>query len=413
MIAMILLYGSLTDPPLVRTLEAVQSAGASYVLLAQSALDRERFEVEVGPCGLQGTIVSAGQRVPLRDVHSVYARPLELPTAAFDPSAVPHARAVHERVCEWLDVADALVVNRPAAMETNASKPLQAQLIAEAGLPVPETLVTSDEQEAREFWRTHGRVIFKSISGIRSIVRELTDADSERLHLLADLPVQFQEFVAGVDVRVHVVDDEVYAAEIRSGAVDYRYAARDGAAVEMQAIDLPADVAERCVALTRRLGLFLAGIDLRRRPDGGYVCFEANPMPAYTYFEANTGLPIAEALASLLVRGTRRRKVQEVQMVQAVENLAAIRGTIVSRRPHGTLPDYDVVTVKLERAENVGDKTNLLVPMIGKEVEVATRRTLLRDAKAGMELRCRAKRTADGAMCEKEPEPGDFEIIAR
>jgi hypothetical protein len=49
------------------------------------------------------------------------------------------------------------------------------------------------------------------------------------------------------------------------------------------------------------MDLPLAGVDLRRRPDGRYVCFEVNPMPAYTYFEAQTGLPIRRALAELLI----------------------------------------------------------------------------------------------------------------
>ncbi len=58
-------------------------------------------------------------------------------------------------------------------MRSNASKPFQAQLIAAAGFVVPDTLVTNDPEVVREFHAEHGRVIFKSTSGIRSIVREL------------------------------------------------------------------------------------------------------------------------------------------------------------------------------------------------------------------------------------------------
>jgi hypothetical protein len=41
---------------------------------------------------------------------------------------------------------------------------------------------------------------------------------------------------------------------------------------------------------------------------------------------------------------------------------------------------------------------------------VSARRDLLQNAGPGMKLRCRAKRTPDGAMCEKNPGPGDFEV---
>ena len=49
----------------------------------------------------------------------------------------------------------------------------------------------------------------------------------------------------------------------------------------------------------RRSGssLPLAGIDLRRTPDGRYVCFEVNPSPAFSFYERRTGLPIAHAIA--------------------------------------------------------------------------------------------------------------------
>jgi D-alanine-D-alanine ligase-like ATP-grasp enzyme len=45
------------------------------------------------------------------------------------------------------------------------------------------------------------------------------------------------------------------------------------------------------------MGLELAGIDLRIRPNGEVVCFEVNPSPAFSYYEERTGLPIAAAVA--------------------------------------------------------------------------------------------------------------------
>jgi glutathione synthase/RimK-type ligase-like ATP-grasp enzyme len=200
-------------------------------------------------------------------------------------------------------VAPALVVNRPRAMNSNNSKPMQAQWIGAAGFVVPQTLITSCADEARAFWREHGRVIFKSISGVRSIVRELDEAGAARLALLHDLPVQFQAYVPGVDLRVHVVGTRCFAAEIQSSATDYRYA-RGGEQTRLQTHRLPAGVARRCVDLAQALDLPLAGIDLRQRPDGQYVCFEVNPMPAYSYYESNTGLPISLALADLLANAS-------------------------------------------------------------------------------------------------------------
>ena len=141
---MILIYGRLDDPPLSSVVDALQEHGAQYVIVEQGALAREELSLDVGPHGVDGVLVVAGQELPLSSVHSIYARPLELPS---DAAKAARARLLQEQLLEWLDVSPALVVNRPRAMRANASKPLQIQLIGEAGFLVPETLV--DQRPSR------------------------------------------------------------------------------------------------------------------------------------------------------------------------------------------------------------------------------------------------------------------------
>jgi hypothetical protein len=97
-------------------------------------------------------------------------------------------------------------------------------------------------------------------------------------------------------------------------------------------------------------------------------------------------------------------------MVQMVENLTRISGTVIARRPHDTLNDYDIVTVQLDGAEPVPGKADLLSSHLGSTIDVSVRRVLLSNATPGMHLRCRAKRTPDGAMCEPHPDASEMEI---
>jgi glutathione synthase/RimK-type ligase-like ATP-grasp enzyme len=69
----------------------------------------------------------------------------------------------------------------------------------------------------------------------------------------------------------------------------------------MTATELPEDIAQRCRTMVRRMGLLFAGIDLRRTPEGAWYCFEVNPSPGFSFFEAATGQPIAAAVAAMLV----------------------------------------------------------------------------------------------------------------
>lgn len=217
--------------------------------------------------------------------------------------ATLHAPAFHETLVEWLGLCPALVINRPTAMESKSSKPFQAQLIGAGGFRCPSTLVTNDPAAVLAFKEKHTRIIYKSISGIRSIVRELDDARIQRLARIRNLPTQFQEYIPGVDIRVHVVGPRTFAAEVKSDAIDYRYARQDGLEADLRAIELPEELVARCIDLSRSLQLPLCGIDLRRTPEGEYVCLEANPMPAYSYYESSAGLPISAALADLLATG--------------------------------------------------------------------------------------------------------------
>ncbi len=296
---MILFFGYRDDDAIRLAIEATSAIGVAYAFVDQRNTSETDLAIWTDAAGVDGELVVSHQTLRLCDVRAVYARPLAAVPQG-DPRASERAVALLEDMTSWLDATTARVVSRPCAMASNGSKPFQAQIIAASGFAVPETLVTSDPAEAREFWARHGEVIFKSTSGIRSIVRRLDERRASSLDRLSYLPTQFQALVKGTDVRVHVVDNEVFATEVQSAAVDYRYARRDGLAAELCAVDLPTEVKERCVRLAKHLALPLAGIDLRRQLDGSYVCFEVNPMPGYSYYQAHTGQPIASSLARYL-----------------------------------------------------------------------------------------------------------------
>ena len=176
----------------------------------------------------------------------------------------------------------------------------QAALIHAAGFKVPETIVTNDAAALGVFAARHGTLIYKSSSGVRSIVAEYDPADASRRADLATCPTQFQRRINGTDVRVHVVGSELFACQVRSSAVDYRYPASDAEWPQLTACALPPEIAAQCRKLAASLRLDFAGVDLRVTADDEWFCFEVNPSPGFTYYENATGLPIAAALAGLL-----------------------------------------------------------------------------------------------------------------
>lgn len=305
----ILLWGERHDRPLIAVAEALHRLDVNPFLLDQGDTLRTRFDLEIGD-SVHGTLrVGGGPALHLEDVTAAYVRTYDwraLPAirrSAFGGPEWRHAQRLEEGLSVWLEISPALVVNRPSAMATNGSKPYQAELIRRCGFDIPETVITTDVDVVRDFVDRHGAVIYKSVSGVRSIVSRLTPAHFERIADVAWCPTQFQAYVRGTDHRVHVVGQDVFACEIISEADDYRYASRSGVSAIVRAVALPDEVAERCCALVRDLGLVIGGVDLRRTPDGRWVCFEVNPSPGFTYYEELSGQPLADAIARALLHG--------------------------------------------------------------------------------------------------------------
>jgi hypothetical protein len=312
----ILLFGIPSEPPVAMVRRRLIEMGEPVFVLNQRDTRAIEIELNVADGLVGGWLRAPGARVRLEDVGSVYARPMDdrfLPELENEPpqsAARLRSRRLHDAIVAWLDVTPARVVNRFRESGSNGSKPFQSQLVQQLGFRVPETLITNDPRLVIEFRRRHGRVIYKSVSATRSIVHELGDDELERLGAIRVCPVQFQAYVPGFDVRVHVAGKEVLATRVDSPATDYRYGV-DGTGAHahdeasLTPFDLPADVAERCRSLTAGLGLAFSGIDLRFTPDAEVVCFEVNPSPAYSYYELHTGQAISLALARYLA-GARR-----------------------------------------------------------------------------------------------------------
>lgn len=308
---MILVFGTLADVGTAYICARLLARDIEFLLLDGRQYLRE-FDVtwSLQQGVLEGAIRYGSRELPLREVRSVWIRSVDLPALPdhAERSDEEGGRAVSEAYASLIAFADtipALVVNRPVAGLSNTSKPYQLQIIGQCGFRIPRTLVTTVPDQVHRFYdECRGRVIYKSVSDRRSIVRRVTAADLERADLVQYCPTQFQEYIAGVDVRVHTVGSRLFATEILTDAMDYRYAGLDGAARTMRGIELPDDVAERCLRLAAELGMIMSGIDLRRSPDGEYFCFEVNPEPGFAFFEYYTRQRIGDALVDLLARGT-------------------------------------------------------------------------------------------------------------
>ena len=211
------------------------------------------------------------------------------------------------RDCLWMDDLQRISVAE--------NKLRQLRVATEVGLRIPQTLVTNDPQQAREFFQElEGKIVAKLLtplsysmdaSSFFVYTNAVSEEDLQEAELLRYSPMVFQEeilkrrelrvtFVAG-KLFVGALDASRYAAT----AMDWRRAQPEQC--RWQEEELPAGVADRLQQLMAEFGLLFGAIDLIETPDGEYVFLEVNPTGEWGMLERDLNYPISEAIASALL----------------------------------------------------------------------------------------------------------------
>jgi hypothetical protein len=314
---MILLCGIPSEAPLRLAILAAENLGVEYVLLNQIDLQNTDLSLRINGGKISGKLAIHDAEWSLTGFTGIYARLMnyqdlpEFEAQSRDPENAHLAlksALFHEAIVDWLEVTDCQVMNRFSSMNSNFSKPYQTQLISKMGFLTPPTLITNNQEEVTKFLRHHKKVVYKSISSERSIVKKLGDVKMMNLKNIRYLPTQFQAFIPGTNVRVHVAGGEAFPTEVRSEAIDYRYSSDEGLNLELAPTKLPPEIEKRCIRLSQFLQLPLCGIDLKLTPEGKYYCFEVNPSPGYSFYQEKTGQDIASAIVNYLNRKCRKQK---------------------------------------------------------------------------------------------------------
>ncbi len=239
--------------------------------------------------------VHLGDETPSRLVVPLWDLPLDEIRSAWlcDPLET-HSPAWDAALQSMLGALDQVWwVSRPAAMERAANSLWVLKAAVLAGLPAPRTLLTNDPATAQAF--------FDDCSGavrVRPLRRGEDGGRVEAEHLaqlerLRQAPCLLQEArEEGVKVRVAIVGREVFAAE-RHGVPHEPHVRHT----------VPNDVSNACLRLLDRCGLSAATIDLQAGPVGAYRFLSLDPYGSWLALQEQAELPIADAMADLLIDG--------------------------------------------------------------------------------------------------------------
>lgn len=208
-------------------------------------------------------------------------------------------------------------LNSAAAIGASRDKLYAHQLLARAGIGMPDTAFARSPRVTRELIDFVGGapLVIKLLEGTqgRGVVLAETKKAAESVigafrGLKANILVQqFIKEAAGTDLRCLVVGNRVVAAMKRVGGDDDFRANlhRGGKAVSVK---LTKEERKTAVRAARILGLSLAGVDLLRADDGPKV-LEVNSSPGLEGIESVTDKDVAGLIIENLAKSARPPKV--------------------------------------------------------------------------------------------------------
>ena len=290
----VLCLGSAADPTFVHTLEALKEAGADFDALDLGQLAYGGSLEMPGLDLRQASFRLHGRRYGLESYRSAFIRTLGLAPAAPSDRLRRRAAAQFQALSLLFSHAPLPVVNPPWGDNSNAAKLFHAAVLAPlVGWRLPRSCLTSRPAAAREFMAScPDGVIYKGAGGKTWARLYVPEADQDRLALLPNCPVLFQERISGPDVRVHVIGERCVGVLIDSPEPDYRRA-RDN---RFSQIELPPEIAAGCAVLTQASGKPFLGVDFKiQRQSGDWFFLEANPQPGYDYYDVRAGGAISRA----------------------------------------------------------------------------------------------------------------------
>ncbi len=190
------------------------------------------------------------------------------------------------------------------------------QIMAQKGIPIPETLFSINPDNIKEQIAIIGGapVIIKLQEGTQGLGVILAETQKSAKSIIdtfykMDTSILIQKFITecnGEDIRIFVVGNKIVASIKRTSEVDeFRSNVHRGGMAE--AVELTPK--ERFIALnaTKYIGLGVAGVDLIRSKKGPLL-IEVNASPGLQGIEAATGVNIAKEVVRFVEKNGRARR---------------------------------------------------------------------------------------------------------
>ncbi len=188
-------------------------------------------------------------------------------------------------------------IDKPASIINAENKPQQLIHAREAGFSIPNTLVSQDPDQIKNFFESEpGGIIVKPLKASTKkqiFTVDLTMNAFNHPNDFKAFPAIYQQKIGGDHhLRIVCLPDKIFVFLIKSKELDWRK--RND--IDIQNIDTDSDVADKCRRLLDKLHLTMGVIDAKII-NGEIYFLEVNPQGQFLFLEAFTGVNLTNAYA--------------------------------------------------------------------------------------------------------------------
>lgn len=271
----------------------------------------DRFQDYIIQITYEDTIIEyidKSSSLKLSECDALYYRKISL------PSLNDYPQQYHQMMQrELMTVIDGIAetagnnaITRPSIMRKADNKVVQLQVAKEVGFTLPLSLITNSDYVAEKFSKTNSAIVkpisFGRIIGsdkVGFIQTNMVKSEDPIIGLNCS-PAYFQSYQSkDYEIRLTIVNNYLFGVRIDSSdKVDWR---KENAVLQYTKINIPPSIAEKCLAMMRKLNLSFAAFDFIVS-EGEYIFLELNANGQWLWLENELNLGIADALVSTLCK---------------------------------------------------------------------------------------------------------------
>lgn len=186
------------------------------------------------------------------------------------------------------------LLNRNTAGDAN-NKSRNLRLALECGFEIPETTVLADCGPLASMPHAEERIIKPLAGGDHAYI--VSDIQSEPQRLSEWVPQFVQSKLAGENIRVFVIDGELFAFHLETDQIDYRTDDH----VKVNAMPVPNEIIDSTTEIVSRIGFDYCALDFRCRDGFSEPVFlEVNSFPMFVAFDDAGENQLADAVLTFL-----------------------------------------------------------------------------------------------------------------